>query len=120
MGQQVARCPKCREETLRKRWGCDADAEIPVWVGTCEHCLGGGCAECGMRGERPRMRCPASLSGWEGTRVVERAVAFDAGILPGPGCFGDQMHSGMAAINLVRSEQGKIERAMMDSAEKKT
>lgn len=71
-----------------------------------------------MKGERMRFRCPASQSGWEGNRVVERAVAFDAGILPGAGCFGDQMHTGMAAINLVRSEQAKIERAMTESSAK--
>ncbi len=118
MGLQAARCPNCREPALRKKWGCDSDAQMPVWCGTCPACLGGGCEACGQSGQRYHMRCPSSMSGWEGRRVIERVVAFENGILPGPGSYGEQMHTGMIAISLARSEQGRIERAMMESSRK--
>lgn len=116
MGPQEAHCPKCREPALRERWGCDHDARMPVWKGTCEFCLGGGCEKCDGAGERMHFRCPASLGGWEGRRVIERTVAFDLGILPCVGGYEDQTYSGMQAISLARSEQGKIERSMMEAA----
>jgi hypothetical protein len=118
MGTQTAKCPACREPSLRARWGCDADAENPSWEGTCEFCIGSGCPECDGQGVRRRYRCPNSMSGPDGQVALQFATAYDAGFLPSAGSYGEQGHKAMSLIGLVRMERSRIERSIAESKQR--
>ena len=50
-----------------------------------------------------------------GKRALEFACALELGFLPAPGAYGDQVHSGMAAVNIARMEKAKIERSIAEA-----
>ena len=92
----AARCPKCQGPggaVMRKMFGCEEPAEVPIFQRTCAACDGytdGSCETCGGTGYEMLFRCPASQSGMVGAQAVRAYQDWENGILPSAGGMADQ------------------------------
>jgi len=61
LGRLPVKCGRaCDDPAIRKRWGCDDDAEPAGYTVHCWHCDGRGpCDACGGEGRLPVARCPS-------------------------------------------------------------
>jgi hypothetical protein len=93
---------------------------VPVYVRTCEVCLGHDpeCVACEGKGESLRYRCPQSESGEVGHLVVRAAAQWQNGVLPAAGGWANQCAKLARLVDVASSERGKIEEGAAKQREK--
>ena len=101
----------CREPQNRKDWGCDRDADSPVFETTCPRCSGSddACDRCGGGGDATYLRCPQSMIDAETRALMQSYKHFKEGHLPAPGGALDQSRSFLRCVQVIDSERGVIE-----------
>ena len=125
-------CSRCRQpgnEQLREYWGCDWDADSPVWQSTCHRC-GGANPECELCKGTDRVahsRCPSSIVA-EGPTLLTvqldllmRAYRQYAkrSILPVGGAYLDQSRAFLAAVEVIDGEKAYWELEMHEEQRRK-
>jgi hypothetical protein len=94
-------------QTIRDRWGCDADAPSPFAFLACPECSGGD-ASCPICGGNPQgfavTRCPNRTIGRSEAMVAESRHLMEVGILPTSGGLLDQSLTWWRAVKILASE----------------
>ena len=106
---------------VRKFFGCDEPASVPVFQMTCSACNGHGdgvCEKCGGGGYEVLFRCPASQSSAFGAQAVNAYQDWENGILPSAGGASDQAALFGDAMHVVKCERSKIQEALSTSKAK--
>lgn len=114
LGRLPVRCGRaCDDAAIRKRWGCDEDAEPAGYTVHCWYCDGSDvrCEKCGGSGRLDVPRCPSRCI----TPDVQSALrAFwwkRDGILPVAGGWLDQTEPFRAACQILGAELDRLQRS---------
>ena len=117
----------CRHDSFaRTSWGCDEEAEHPVFATTCSRCLGADpkCKRCKGEGSVEYRRCPTALvneanaSSWVDGLMLGYAHYERHQTLPYGGALADQTVAWLDAIAVIEYEIGVIEKARRDEIER--
>jgi len=110
-GDDIPRCPECRDPAFRKEFGCDEPAERGAFSMTCSRRSGGDdeCKVCGGSGYEDSLRCPASMVNANIMALLDSYRAFRDGHLPAPGAWLDQSATWARWMRLIEAEVGQIE-----------
>lgn len=98
---------------MRKQWGCDAATKETQFTLQCLTCEGldAKCPECKGTGTVEYHRCPHTYVDPQHWSIVRAVGMADRGLMPAAGGWADQSATFVDALNLVRAEQRKYERA---------
>ena len=110
LGRLPVKCGKaCDDASVRKRWGCDADADPAGYTIHCWHCGGQGpCEWCDGVGRLPVPRCPSRCLTPE-VRVALRAFWWQRdGVLPVGGGWLEQTEPFLDACRFLGAEYARL------------
>lgn len=124
-------CSRCRHPSakqLRVMWGCDEEADRPVWESTCPRCGGAdeACERCQGSNEVVHYRCPSSMvrESSSHTRMqldlLLRAYSHYSRhhVMPSSGAWLDQSRSFIAGVDAVDNERAYWDNLRLEHEQK--
>ena len=124
-----SRCRGPRSSDFRRFWGCDADADHPVWISSCGRCHGRDhdCPECHGTNRVHQHRCPSSIIDAAPTHMKvhldllmrSHSHYTERNVLQAEGGWLDQSRSYLACVDLIDSERAYWDGVRMEWQEKK-
>ena len=114
LGKLPVKCGRaCDDAAVRRRWGCDKDADPAGYTVHCWYCDGGDfrCEECGGEGRLPVPRCPSRCLTPDVLDML-RAFWFKRDqILPVAGGWLGQAETFLAGCRILDSEYARLQKS---------